>query len=164
MFPDAIVLAPATGSAIEFANAGETHSDPAADQTLRFTGTIDSSTDSAAIDTSAIGYFGKDYNSTSVDTGHRGGNGGAGGSISVRLSEPHNGVSATSLTTKSSDGIDVLSEGGKGGKGENSSLDPGWGRRRWRQQRPAGAEQQRHSHAKDERNRHFATDPRWTGR
>ncbi len=123
VFPDSIVLAPATGSAIEFANIGKNHSDPAADMTLRFTGTIESSTDSAAIDSSATGYFGKNYNSTSVDTGHRGGDGGAGGSISVRLSEPHNGASATNLTSSVSDGIDVLSEGGKGGKGEDSSLD-----------------------------------------
>ena len=123
VFPDSIVLAPATGSAIEFANIGKNHSDPAADMTLRFTGTIESSTDIAAIDSSATGYFGKNYNNTTVDAGHRGGDGGAGGSISVRLSEPHNGISATGLTSSVSDGIDVLSEGGKGGKGQDSSLD-----------------------------------------
>ena len=126
VFPGIIVLAPApssANSAIEFANTGKDSGNSAAAMTLRFTGTIDNSSEQAAISSSATGHDGTSHKGNSdFDTGKRGGNGGTGGSISVRLSEPHDNLSATSIGSTESGALNVLSQGGDGGKGEDASF------------------------------------------
>ncbi len=126
VFPGTIVLAPSpssANSAIEFANTGKDSGNSATGMTLRFTGTIDNSSDQAAISSSATGHDGTSHKGNSeFDTGKRGGNGGTGGSISVRLSEPHDNLSATSIGSTESGALSVLSQGGDGGKGEDASF------------------------------------------